>query len=275
MSHPLSSAFARHPAETSLPPLHTPAPPNPTPATPVEPSPEPDKPQPNIHPDSGTDATSANFHTTTNTNGQGQGQGNGTTTTSFSVLRTQPGGSGFDDWEEEYERQRNRAWEEKVKTDLEGWRGGHGTPRSSYPHSALPPMSYFHQPVTGEIGKHLPKEMVRIERDWSGGEMCQFETIFPLELEGRIQPSELSSFLNAINAKLAEAYAMTPNIIDNLIAIATFWTSLLWKTSHFEKKLKEVEGVIEDANKKMFNKVGLNVLSPRDVALQFLEIEYY
>lgn len=34
-------------------------------------------------------------------------------------------------------------------------------------------MSYFHQPVTGEIGKHLPKEMVRIERDWSGGEMCQ------------------------------------------------------------------------------------------------------
>lgn len=128
MSHPLSSAFARHPAETSLPPLHTPAPPNPTPATPVELSPEPDKPQPNIHPDSGTDATSANFHTTTNTNGQGQGQGqgNGTTTTSFSVLRTQPGGSGFDDWEEEYERQRNRAWEEKVKTDLEGWRGGHG-----------------------------------------------------------------------------------------------------------------------------------------------------
>lgn len=104
---------------------------------------------------------------------------------------------------------------------------------------------------------------------------CRFETIFPLELEGRIQPSELSSFLNAINAKLAEAYAMTPNIIDNLIAIATFWTSLLWKTSHFEKKLKEVEGVIEDANKKMFNKVGLNVLSPRDVALQFVSYSFF
>lgn len=68
---------------------------------------------------------------------------------------------------------------------------------------------------------------------------------------------------------------MTPNIIDNLIAIATFWTSLLWKTSHFEKKLKEVEGVIEDANKKMFNKVGLNVLSPRDVALQFVSYSFF
>lgn len=63
---------------------------------------------------------------------------------------------------------------------------------------------------------------------------------------------------------------MTPNIIDNLIALATLWTSLLWKTSHFEKKLKEVEGLIEDANRETFNKVGLNVLSPRDVALQFV-----
>lgn len=42
-------------------------------------------------------------------------------------------------------------------------------------------MSYFHQPVTGEIGKHLPKEMVRIERDWSGGEMCQCVTLFSFE----------------------------------------------------------------------------------------------
>lgn len=99
---------------------------------------------------------------------------------------------------------------------------------------------------------------------------CRFETIFPLELEGRIQPSQLLSFLNVINAKFVEAYAMTPNIIDNLIALATLWTSLLWKTSHFEKKLKEVEGLIEDANRETFNKVGLNVLSPRDVALQFV-----
>lgn len=104
---------------------------------------------------------------------------------------------------------------------------------------------------------------------------CRFETIFPLELEGRIQPSELSSFLNAINTKLAEAYAMTPNITDNLIAVATLWTSLLWKTSHFEKKLREVEKMIGDANKEMFNKAGLNVLSPRDVALQFVSLVFF
>lgn len=129
MSHPFSPAFTPHPAEASLPPLRTPAPPNPTTTTPVGQSPESDQPHPYIHPDFGVNATAVNYHTTTNTNvhgrGQEQGQGKGTTT-SFSVLRTQAGGSGFDDWEGEYERQTNRAWEEKVKADLEGWRGGHG-----------------------------------------------------------------------------------------------------------------------------------------------------
>lgn len=68
---------------------------------------------------------------------------------------------------------------------------------------------------------------------------------------------------------------MTPNITDNLIAVATLWTSLLWKTSHFEKKLREVEKMIGDANKEMFNKAGLNVLSPRDVALQFVSLLFF
>lgn len=123
MSRPHSSNFTSHPAEASLPPLRTSAPRNPTPATPAEPSPGLD----HLHPDVSADTTAVDSHINTNVNGQGHGQeqGNGTST-SFSVLRTQPGGSGFEDWEAEYERQKNRAWEEKVKSDLQGWRGGHG-----------------------------------------------------------------------------------------------------------------------------------------------------
>nr|ODN91272.1 hypothetical protein L203_01477 [Cryptococcus depauperatus CBS 7841] len=184
------------------------------------------------------------------------------TSIGFSVLRN----GHADDWEEEYERQKDRARKEKVQKDLEGWRGGHGKPRSAYPRQALPPMSYYHQPVTGEIGKHLPKEMVRIERDWSEGEICQFETIFPMELEGRVEPAQLTTFLNNINEKLREAYAVGPTVADNLIAVATLWSSLLWRESHFEKA--------NQANHDVFNPVGLNVLSPREVALQFLEVEY-
>ena len=47
------------------------------------------------------------------------------------------------------------------------------TPRSGYSTEAVPSNSYYSQPQTGTIGKHLPKEIIRIERDWSGGEVCQ------------------------------------------------------------------------------------------------------
>jgi hypothetical protein len=46
-------------------------------------------------------------------------------------------------------------------------------PRSGYSQEAVPTNSYYGQPVTGVIGRHLPKEIVRIDRDWSDGEVCQ------------------------------------------------------------------------------------------------------
>ncbi|WVR08295.1 hypothetical protein IAU60_005344 [Kwoniella sp. DSM 27419] len=206
---------------------------------------------------------------------------------SFSVIRS-PGrntsagslgldkpssGQGFQDWEEEYERQKMSRWRDKVDKDLTGWRGGHGQPRSSYPRQAIPAHSYYYTPITGTIGKHLPKEIVRIERDWSGGEVCQFETTFPLELDGRIQPAQFAQFIHELNAILVCAYSVRGAVWDNLLAVASLWTSLLWRQSCFERELRRAERHIDESNQQLFNAHGLNVLSPRDVALQFLEIE--
>ena len=38
----------------------------------------------------------------------------------------------------------------------------------------------------GQIGIHHPREIVRIERDYSGGEIIQFSAVYPLEFEGRV-----------------------------------------------------------------------------------------
>ncbi|ORY35010.1 Golgin subfamily A member 7/ERF4 family-domain-containing protein [Naematelia encephala] len=181
------------------------------------------------------------------------------------------------DWETAYRDQRRERWGSKVKEDLKGWRGGHGPVRSNYARTTtdLPDTTYFGQPVTGTIGLHLPKEVVRIERDWSGGEVCQFDTTFPIELEDRITPDQWRTFIDQLNIHLAEAYSVKGAVMDNLLAIFTWWTSLLWSTSHFERGLKEAEKTIQQANTEVFESKGLRVLSPRSVALQFLEIEYY
>lgn len=38
----------------------------------------------------------------------------------------------------------------------------------------------------GVIGKHKPREVIRVERDYTGGELCQFWSGWIWELEGRV-----------------------------------------------------------------------------------------
>ena len=56
-----------------------------------------------------------------------------------------------------------------------------------------------------------------------------------MELEDRISPAEFASFVNTLNTHLIAAYSVKGAVVDNVIAIATWWTSLLWRTSTFEK----------------------------------------
>lgn len=63
--------------------------------------------------------------------------------------------------------------------------------RPQIPHSAYyfgpPPINsaYGTDPI-GQIGVHHPREIIRVERDYSGGELIQFSSTYPLELEGRV-----------------------------------------------------------------------------------------
>lgn len=79
-------------------------------------------------------------------------------------------------------------------------------PRSSYPVGPPPIGSAYGSDPVGQIGVHFPREIVRIERDFSGGELVQyvlgsltrnflmliiprFFSVYPLELEGRVRRS--------------------------------------------------------------------------------------
>jgi hypothetical protein len=46
--------------------------------------------------------------------------------------------------------------------------------------------SYGTNPV-GHIGIHHPREIFRVERDYTGGELVQFASTYPVELEGRVR----------------------------------------------------------------------------------------
>lgn len=59
-------------------------------------------------------------------------------------------------------------------------------PKSSYYFGPPGPDSAYGTAPIGQIGAHHPREILRVERDYTGGELIQFTAIYPLELEGRV-----------------------------------------------------------------------------------------
>jgi hypothetical protein len=149
----------------------------------------------------------------------------------------------------------------------------------------IPKSSYYHGPPTGDaaygtapighIGIHHPREILRVERDYTGGEVIQFSPSYPLELEGRITPTQFLESINLINEVLISAHSLRHSLLENVLAVFTLQLSRLTQISHYEKEMRRLRRMIDDLNGDLYNPVGLNILSPESVAFLFLEIEYY
>ncbi|KAH8120728.1 Golgin subfamily A member 7/ERF4 family-domain-containing protein [Phellopilus nigrolimitatus] len=148
-------------------------------------------------------------------------------------------------------------------------------PRSSYYFGPPPDTSAFGTAPIGHMGVNHPREVVRIERDYSGGELTQFSPAYPLELEGRISPTQFLETINAINESLIEAHSLRWSFLDNTLAMLTLYISRFFVRSHYEKEMQRLCNLITGLNRQLYNPVGLNILWPKNVAFMFLEIEYY
>ncbi|KAI0689681.1 Golgin subfamily A member 7/ERF4 family-domain-containing protein [Cerioporus squamosus] len=148
-------------------------------------------------------------------------------------------------------------------------------PHSAYYFGPPPPDSAYGTEPCGQIGVHHPREVVRIERDYTGGELPQFTPTYPLELEGRITPTQFLETINAINEILLSAHSLGHAFVDNTLAYFSLQISRVLKKTHYEKEMERLHALIDELNVQMYNPVGLHIRWPRSVAFLFLEIEYY
>ncbi|KAJ3823483.1 Golgin subfamily A member 7/ERF4 family-domain-containing protein, partial [Lentinula raphanica] len=148
-------------------------------------------------------------------------------------------------------------------------------PKSSYYFGPPPPGSAYGTSPIGQIGLHHPREIIRIERDYTGGELIQFAPIYPLELEGRITPTQFLESINSINERLISAHSFRHAMIDNLLAVFTLQLSTVLFETHYDKEMQRLQQLFDELNADLYNPSGLNLLWPQKVAFLFLEIEYY
>ncbi|KAG8927327.1 hypothetical protein FRC01_007662 [Tulasnella sp. 417] len=151
----------------------------------------------------------------------------------------------------------------------------HEIPRSSY-YVGPPAMgSAFGTEPMGTIGTHYPREIVRVERDYSGGELVQFYPTYPLEFEGRITPTKFQASINEINEVLISAYSLRHSALENVLGVVTLYLWTMLTETHYDKEMRRLAQLFDQLNKEVYNPAGLNLLWPRKVGFLFLEIEYY
>lgn len=131
-----------------------------------------------------------------------------------------------------------------------------GVPVSSYRFGPPGRDSVFYTPPMGRIGVHHPREIVRVERDYTGGEIVQFASVYPMELEGRVSffylffraslpchvpifmqitPRQFMESINAINEILISAYNLWHSVFDSSVEIFSLQLSKLFISTHYER----------------------------------------
>ncbi|XP_062375655.1 golgin subfamily A member 7B [Sardina pilchardus] len=114
---------------------------------------------------------------------------------------------------------------------------------------------------------------VFIQRDYSDGTSCKFQTKFPSELESRIERSLLEQTVKTLNSFYREAELISgPAYLESCLACATAYIIYLCLETRYEKVLKKISGYIQEQNEKIYAPRGLLITDPVERGMRVIEI---
>ncbi|XP_035756832.1 golgin subfamily A member 7B [Egretta garzetta] len=104
---------------------------------------------------------------------------------------------------------------------------------------------------------------VFVQRDYSDGTTCQFQTKFPPELESRIERQLFEETVKTLNGFYAEAEKIGgSSYLEGCLACATAYFIFLCMETHYEKVLKKISKYIQEQNEKIYAPRGLLLTDP-------------
>nr|XP_051680009.1 golgin subfamily A member 7B isoform X1 [Oryctolagus cuniculus] len=117
---------------------------------------------------------------------------------------------------------------------------------------------------------------VFIQRDYSDGTSCQFQTKFPPELDSRIERQLFEEMVKTLNGFYAEAEKIGgSSYLEGCLACATAYFIFLCMETHYEKVLRKISRYIQEQNEKVFAPRGLLLTDPVERGMRVIEIAVY
>ncbi|XP_077586243.1 golgin subfamily A member 7 [Stigmatopora nigra] len=117
---------------------------------------------------------------------------------------------------------------------------------------------------------------VFIQRDYSEGTVCRFQTKFPPELDSRIEKILLEETVKTLNSFYAEAEKIGgQSYLEGCLACATAYVIFLCMETRYEKVLRKITNYIQDQNEKIYAPRGLLITDPIERGMRVLEISLF
>ncbi|KAK9523153.1 hypothetical protein VZT92_019566 [Zoarces viviparus] len=117
---------------------------------------------------------------------------------------------------------------------------------------------------------------VFIQRDYTNGTVCHFQTKFPSELESRIDKQQFEETVRTLNNLYAEAEKLgSQSYIEGCLACLTAYIIFLCMETHYEKVLKKIAKYIQEQNDKIYTPRGLLLTDPIERGLRVIEVTVF
>nr|XP_020448282.1 golgin subfamily A member 7-like [Monopterus albus] len=117
---------------------------------------------------------------------------------------------------------------------------------------------------------------VFLQRDYSSGTICKFQTKFPSELESKLDKQQFEETIQTLNNLYAEAEKVGgKSYLEGCLACLTAYTIFLCMETQYEKVLKKIARYIKDQNEKIYAPRGLLLTDPIERGLRVVEITIF
>lgn len=117
---------------------------------------------------------------------------------------------------------------------------------------------------------------VFVQRDYTSGIICKFQTKFPSELETRIDKQQFEETIQTLNNLYAEAEKLGgKSYLEGCLACLTAYTIFICMETHYEKVLKKISKYIKEQNDKIYAPQGVLLTDPIERGLRAVEITIF
>lgn len=127
-----------------------------------------------------------------------------------------------------------------------------------------------------QTGSQPRYKKVFIQRDYSHGTAVRFQTAFPSELEGYIDPESFQYLVNNVNLMYGQGEKMSGRTFcESCCACLTAYCLYLCIESYYDKCARKVGDFIAEQNDLRWKRRGLLVTDPLERGLRVIEITIF